>query len=93
MHILLTGTSSCCGLLISDCTPLAGFRRSDVVVANKLACLLFPLLCRPCRQESVDAACKLVQAAVGDQGLQLLMNNAGIGMVAPVEFFDLKAFR
>lgn len=50
------------------------------------------LLCC-CRQASLQAAKQLVGAAVGVDGLQLLMNNAGVGMVAPVEFFPLDEFR
>jgi NAD(P)-dependent dehydrogenase (short-subunit alcohol dehydrogenase family) len=46
-----------------------------------------------CRRESIDAALQQVQAAVGSSGLQLLVNNAGIGMVSPVEFFDMQGFR
>jgi NAD(P)-dependent dehydrogenase (short-subunit alcohol dehydrogenase family) len=46
-----------------------------------------------CRQESIAAAQQQVQDAVGASGLQLLVNNAGIGMVSPVEFFEMQGFR
>jgi NAD(P)-dependent dehydrogenase (short-subunit alcohol dehydrogenase family) len=55
---------------------------------------MFPaLLWRVCRQESVAAAQQLVAASVQGAGVQLLVNNAGICTVAPVEFFDLQSFR
>ncbi|WIA36623.1 hypothetical protein OEZ86_007911 [Tetradesmus obliquus] len=44
-------------------------------------------------QQSIEAVQQQVQAAVGGSGLQLLVNNAGIGMVSPVEFFDLQDFK
>lgn len=46
-----------------------------------------------CRQDSIDAARQQVEAAVGSNGLQLLVNNAGVGLVAPVEHFPLDDFR
>jgi NAD(P)-dependent dehydrogenase (short-subunit alcohol dehydrogenase family) len=46
-----------------------------------------------CRQESVAVAQQLVAASVQGAGVQLLVNNAGICTVAPVEFFDLQSFR
>jgi NAD(P)-dependent dehydrogenase (short-subunit alcohol dehydrogenase family) len=52
-----------------------------------------PLCCGVCRQESVAAAQQVVAASVQSAGLQLLVNNAGICTVAPVEFFDLQSFR
>eukprot|EP00775_Hariotina_reticulata_P012390 gene12390-12525_t len=45
------------------------------------------------KPESIAAASDLVQAAVGDKGLQLLVNNAGVGVVAPLEHLPLSEYR
>ncbi|WIA12060.1 hypothetical protein OEZ85_012137 [Tetradesmus obliquus] len=44
-------------------------------------------------QESIQAAAQVVAAAVGADGLQLLVNNAGIGSLAPAECLSLQEFR
>jgi NAD(P)-dependent dehydrogenase (short-subunit alcohol dehydrogenase family) len=42
---------------------------------------------------AIEAAAKHVDAAVGDAGLAGLVNNAGIGIGAPIEFLDLDELR
>jgi NAD(P)-dependent dehydrogenase (short-subunit alcohol dehydrogenase family) len=44
-------------------------------------------------EESIKAAAAKVAAAVGADGLQLLVNNAGIGSSAPAECLSLQEFR
>jgi NAD(P)-dependent dehydrogenase (short-subunit alcohol dehydrogenase family) len=44
-------------------------------------------------EESIKAAAQQVAAAVGTYGLQLLVNNAGIGSLAPAECLSLQEFR
>ena len=41
----------------------------------------------------IDAAARFVQSKVGDQGLDGLVNNAGIGTPAPVEYVTAEALR
>ncbi|WIA32194.1 hypothetical protein OEZ86_003043 [Tetradesmus obliquus] len=44
-------------------------------------------------EESIKAAAEVVAAAVGADGLQLLVNNAGIDSLAPAECASLQEFR
>lgn len=85
---------------LQACLGCASVIRS-ASIRVELALWVIPLCSEPyvwqdvalCRQDSIQAAQQQVQAAVGDSGLQLLVNNAGLGMVAPVEFFPLDGFR
>jgi len=52
-----------------------------------------PLLLDVTDAAAIGAAAKQVDAAVGDAGLAGLVNNAGIGVGAPVEFLDLDELR
>jgi NAD(P)-dependent dehydrogenase (short-subunit alcohol dehydrogenase family) len=47
---------------------------------------LVPVLLDVTRPETIDAARKTVEAAVGDRGLRCLFNNAGISVNGPLEF-------
>ncbi|KAF6266199.1 hypothetical protein COO60DRAFT_441775 [Scenedesmus sp. NREL 46B-D3] len=72
----------------------AGARsESDLQQLGQLAAGITPVRLDVTSQESVAAAQRLVEASVQGAGLQLLVNNAGICTVAPVEFFDLQSFR
>jgi len=51
------------------------------------------MLSLSCSMENVTAAAQQVHAAVGSSGVQLLMNNAGVGVVAPVEHLPMTEFR
>jgi NAD(P)-dependent dehydrogenase (short-subunit alcohol dehydrogenase family) len=76
------------------CFALHAYACNDQVNRVQTCCRSHLELCEMvCRRESIDAALQQVQAAVGSGGLQLLVNNAGIGMVSPVEFFDMQGFR
>lgn len=55
--------------------------------------LNFVLLVRPCSESSITAAQQAVQQQLGSSGLSLLVNNAGVGLVAPAEFVPLDQWR
>lgn len=46
-----------------------------------------------CREGSIAEARQQVQQQLGGEGLSLLVNNAGVGLVAPVEFVPLQEWR
>jgi len=46
-----------------------------------------------CREQSLAAAQQDVQQQLGGAGLNLLVNNAGVGLVAPAEFVPLQQWR
>jgi NAD(P)-dependent dehydrogenase (short-subunit alcohol dehydrogenase family) len=52
-----------------------------------------PIMLDVTRQETIDEAARRVIEAVGEAGLQGLVNNAGIGVGGPVEGLDLEALR
>lgn len=54
---------------------------------------LTPILLDVTDSEAIDAAAEQVAAAVGERGLQGLVNNAGIGIGGPVEGLDLDKLR
>lgn len=51
------------------------------------------LLCMHARQDTVDASVQHISTAVGDRGLQGLVNNAGKAVLAPAEFMPLQTFK
>lgn len=75
-------------------TVFAGARsQADLAQLGQLHGGITPVALDVTSQESVAAAQQLVADSVGPAGVQLLVNNAGICTVAPVEFFDLASFR
>jgi NAD(P)-dependent dehydrogenase (short-subunit alcohol dehydrogenase family) len=52
-----------------------------------------PIMLDVTRQELIDEAARRVSEAVGEAGLQGLVNNAGIGVGGPVEGLELEALR
>eukprot|EP00878_Enallax_costatus_P003161 GHUV01003361.1.p1 GENE.GHUV01003361.1~~GHUV01003361.1.p1 ORF type:complete len:376 (+),score=89.26 GHUV01003361.1:374-1501(+) len=52
-----------------------------------------PLLMDVTDEASIKVAAERVSRAVGDDGLQLLINNAGVAHMQPVECMDLAAFK
>jgi NAD(P)-dependent dehydrogenase (short-subunit alcohol dehydrogenase family) len=54
---------------------------------------LTPLILDVTRTASIESSAKTVAAAVGDRGLQGLVNNAGISCPGPIEFIELDEVR
>src|SRR5262249_39561380 len=73
----------------------AGVRReADAESLRKEASpQLEPLLLDVTDAAAIEAAAKRVDAEVGSAGLAGLVNNAGIGIGAPIEFLDLNELR
>lgn len=99
--VVVTGASSGIGRDAALALDRAGFRvfagvRRDAD-ADSLRAAASPRL-EPIRLDVTDAAAiaaaaKHVEAAVGAAGLAGLVNNAGIGIGAPIEFLDLDELR
>lgn len=62
-------------------------------LAGHASSRLVPLLCDVTDGQRVSAARKLVGDAVGEEGLQGLINNAGVGFGGPLEHLELDEWR
>ncbi len=73
----------------------AGVRRDEDAEAlrQENAGRLTPLRVDVTDRGSIESAAREVEAAVGGEGLRGLVNNAGIGIGAPLEFIDLDELR
>lgn len=73
----------------------AGVRREADAesLRNEASPRLEPLLLDVTDRSAIEAAAKRVDAEVGTAGLSGLVNNAGIGIGAPIEFLDLDELR
>jgi len=73
----------------------AGVRRDEDAEAlrQESAGRLTPLRVDVTDRGSIESAAREVEAAVGGEGLRGLVNNAGIGIGAPLEFIDLDELR
>jgi NAD(P)-dependent dehydrogenase (short-subunit alcohol dehydrogenase family) len=99
--IVITGASSgigeACALRFHELgwRVFAGVRRDGDgrSLVERTSPRVTPIELDVTRQETIDAARALVEAAVGEGGLQGLVNNAGIGVGGPVEGLDLGALR
>jgi len=89
----VTGTSSGIGedtakfLASKGWTVFAGVRKK--ADGDRLASLdsnIRPLILDVTKQDQIDAAFAEVRSAVGDGGLDALVNNAGLAVMGPVEF-------
>jgi NAD(P)-dependent dehydrogenase (short-subunit alcohol dehydrogenase family) len=99
--VLVTGASTGIGratALLLDShgfTVFAGVRRK--VDADSLAAeasnRLVPLILDVTKAADIAAAAKSIAAAVGDSGLDGLVNNAGTAAAAPLEFVPVEDFR
>eukprot|EP00210_Caulerpa_lentillifera_P003608 g3443.t1 len=94
--IVITGCSSGIGeetaklFAQKGWTVFAGvFNTSDIERLSKYDQNIKPLLFDVTIQEQVDKAFEDIRAAVGTDGLDALVNIAGVGYVAPVEFFPI----
>jgi NAD(P)-dependent dehydrogenase (short-subunit alcohol dehydrogenase family) len=99
--VVITGTSTGIGaatalhLVDEGFHIFAGVRReadADALLAHAPE-RVTPLLIEVTDESSILAAAAVVDDAVGQQGLAGLVNNAGIGVPAPVEFQPMPDFR
>ncbi len=72
----------------------AGVRREeDAASLQEADARIVPIFLDVTKPEQVQAAYTEVAEAVGDEGLQGLVNNAGIAIAAPLEFIPMDLFR
>lgn len=99
--VLVTGASTGIGratALLLDShgfVVFAGVRRkvdADSLVAHA-SNRLVPLILDVTKSEDIASAARQVAAAVGDSGLDGLVNNAGTAAAAPLEFVPVEDFR
>jgi NAD(P)-dependent dehydrogenase (short-subunit alcohol dehydrogenase family) len=97
--VVVTGASTGIGEAIakrldSDHRVFAGVRRDeDAEKLRAAGANIVPLKIDVTDQASIAAAAAQVREAVGDDGLAGLVNNAGIAVSAPIEFFPIDEFR
>jgi NAD(P)-dependent dehydrogenase (short-subunit alcohol dehydrogenase family) len=99
--VLVTGSSTgigeACALHLDGFgfRVFAGVRReADArALAAQASPALTPVICDVTDAASITRARQIVQAAVGDAGLQGLVNNAGIAVPGPLEILPLEEFR
>jgi len=99
--VLVTGASTGIGratALLLDShgfVVFAGVRRkvdADSLIAHA-SNRLVPLILDVTKSEDIASAARQVAAAVGDSGLDGLVNNAGTAAAAPLEFVPVEDFR
>jgi NAD(P)-dependent dehydrogenase (short-subunit alcohol dehydrogenase family) len=100
-HALVTGASSGIGRAIALTLARRGFHVYATVrrlndgesLQRETAGQITPLLMDVTRQEQIAEAEATVRGHVGQRGLDALINNAGVGLFAPLELVSLTAFR
>ncbi|MCB8884091.1 SDR family oxidoreductase [Acidisoma cellulosilytica] len=101
-NVLVTGASSGIGRATALALAGRGTRvfaacrkqtDAEAVAAEAVTGRIVPLTMDVTDQESIRTACAIVQAATGSDGLDGLVNNAGIGISAPMEVMDLAQLR
>jgi NAD(P)-dependent dehydrogenase (short-subunit alcohol dehydrogenase family) len=99
-NVLITGANGGVGTALSTALAAEGWRvfaavRSDEA-ATRLAALdgaITPIQLEITDEQSVEAAARAVGEAVGDLGLQGLVNNAGLIVQGPLELVPVRALR
>ena len=100
-HVVVTGTSTGIGAATAlhlagmDFHVFAGVRRDEdgEALTAQTSKKLTPLIIEVTDQATITAAAAAVTDAVGKRGLAGLVNNAGIGVPAPIEFQPMADFR
>lgn len=97
---LITGSSTGIGQGVSLDLAQKGWRvfagvrtQQDATAVRRLHPGINPVLIDVTSEGSIAEAKQQVQDQLGDAGLSLLVNNAGVGLVAPVEFVPLQEWR
>lgn len=99
--VLVTGASTGIGMACAIHLDRLGFRvfcgvrkeKDGEPLLQRSAGRITPLLMDVTSEDSIAAAVDSVAAAIGDQGLAGLVNNAGIGVCGPLEFLPLAEIR
>jgi NAD(P)-dependent dehydrogenase (short-subunit alcohol dehydrogenase family) len=100
-YVVVTGTSTGIGaatamyLAENGFQVFAGVRREvdGEALQAQTSASLTPLIIEVTDEATISAAATTVADAVGDRGLAGLVNNAGIGVPAPIEFQPMADFR
>ena len=100
-HVVVTGTSTGIGaataLHLADdgFHVFAGVRRNEDgdALQRQTSHTLTPVIIDVTKQQTISAAAATVTGAVGARGLVGLVNNAGIGVPAPLELQPMADFR
>lgn len=73
----------------------AGVRKEEdgAVLKAESGDRLIPVIIDVTKQDTIETAAKQVSEAVGDAGVYGLVNNAGISVIAPMEFIPLDELR
>jgi len=99
--VLITGSSSGIGFATALYLDRRGYRVFAAVrkmedaekLKSNASDRLVPILLDVAVPESIEKAYEFVRNEVGEEGLAGLVNNAGIGVASPVEFFPLDDLR
>lgn len=100
-HVVVTGTSTGIGAATTKALAdegfhvFAGVRRDEDAQAweERRKGKVTPLIIDVTDEQAISAAAATVTGAVGDRGLAGLVNNAGIGVPAPLELQPMADFR
>ena len=100
-NLLITGASSGIGFACATLLDQRGFKVfagvRNVADGEKLKASasdhLTPVLLDVTQPDTIEKAFEFVKNEVGEDGLSGLVNNAGIGIASPVEFFPMNELR